>query len=621
MLDNLRKFGRTFLGKVVGAFLIVGLAGFGISNVLLDFGAQTVASVGGEDVTTREFQRAYNSDINRFGQQIGRIPTAEEAVGMGIPSSTLNRLASEAALELLARQLSLGVSDDRLGLMVRQDPTFAGTLGQFDRASFARALQNNGFTEQEYIAVQAKAARRQQLASGLLADVPVAGAAADLIARFSGDQRTIDYFIVSAQFLHGIEEPTEDELAAYLVEHQEQFRTEEARTIDLLVLSPATLADAQDVTDEEIAAEYDRTRSSRTIPERRTVQQVAVSVEQAAAFEAGLAEGRSFDELVAEAGLSVTNLGTVARSEVVDPALAAAAFELEAGGATLIPGIGGRRVVHVSAIEPEAESTLDDAREDIRQFLATQKARATYNDTLDQVEELRAASRPLAEIAERFGLELHNVTLARNGAALNDVADVPAEARERVAAAAFEAELGRLSPTVSVSASTNIWLDLATIDPARDQTLDEVRDDVAAAVREERENEALTAEVETILERLGAGEDFGEVAQSVGQFPVLSQPFERSGDPAQGIDSQVAAAAFAGGLGHYGAARNADGDQVVFEVLDIIPAAGDEEAEIRAYLLETVRQSLYAEFVSGLRDQAGMRINQQALSQVLGLEQ
>ena len=41
MLDGLRRIGRTWFGKLLGAFLIVGLAGFGISNVLLDFGSNT----------------------------------------------------------------------------------------------------------------------------------------------------------------------------------------------------------------------------------------------------------------------------------------------------------------------------------------------------------------------------------------------------------------------------------------------------------------------------------------------------------------------------------------------------------------------------------------------------
>ena len=37
-------------------------------------------------------------------------------------------------------------------------------------------------------------------------------------------------------------EPTEEELAAYLTEHQAEFRTQETRTTDVLVLSPEALA-------------------------------------------------------------------------------------------------------------------------------------------------------------------------------------------------------------------------------------------------------------------------------------------------------------------------------------------------------------------------------------------
>jgi peptidyl-prolyl cis-trans isomerase D len=89
------------------------------------------------------------------------------------------------------------------------------------------------------------------------------------------------------------------------------------RTADVVVLSLDTLAATIDVTDEEITAEYERTKESRTAAaEKRTIRQAPLSAEQVAAFEAGKAAGKSFDELVTETGVAVTDLGTLARTEV-----------------------------------------------------------------------------------------------------------------------------------------------------------------------------------------------------------------------------------------------------------------------------------------------------------------
>jgi peptidyl-prolyl cis-trans isomerase D len=619
MLDNLRRFGRTWIGKVLGAFLLVGLAGFGISNVLLDFGSQNVATVGGEPVTVREFARAYNTDLRNFAQQIGQMPTPEQAQQFGIQANTLSRLISEGALNQMGARMGVGVSEARLGQMLRADPTFSGVLGQFDRQSFTQVLRQVGFTEAEYFDLQTKAARRQQLSAALFADTAIPVAAQELFNRYSGDRRTLDYFVVNAQALPPVAEPTEEELAAYLTEHQTEFRTAETRTADLLVLNTETLADTIEISDADVAAEYERTKAQRVRVERRTIRQVPLPTpELEAAFEAGQAAGTSFDDLVAQHSLSVTELGTLSKAEVTDPNLAEAAFAIpEVGGFTLISGIGGQRAVSVSAIEAGAEISLEESRDEIRAQLARTEARSSYVDVLDQIEELRAAFQPISQIAERFKLPLEKVTITAGGTELASAASLPEDDRTRVATAIFAAEQGDLAPTVAISANNNIWFDLEAVEPARDQTLDEVRDQVAAAIVGERETAAVSAEVENIIARLDAGEAFADVALSLNQFPNLSQPITRSGDGTPTINQAVGSAAFAGGPGHFGSAVNGDGDHVVFQVVEITPPADTSLEAARTYVQESTQQSLYADFIAGLRGDISWSINQAALDQAL----
>ena len=74
MLDSLRGFAKSWPGKIMGGFLLVGIAGFGINNVITDLGTNTVARVGDEEINSREFLRAYQSQMNRVAQQIGSVP-------------------------------------------------------------------------------------------------------------------------------------------------------------------------------------------------------------------------------------------------------------------------------------------------------------------------------------------------------------------------------------------------------------------------------------------------------------------------------------------------------------------------------------------------------------------
>jgi peptidyl-prolyl cis-trans isomerase D len=338
------------------------------------------------------------------------------------------------------------------------------------------------------------------------------------------------------------------------------------------------------------------------------------------AFINGKAAGKTLDQLLTETGVSLTDMGTIAKSEILNPALANAAFSLAAGDFTVIPGIGGRQLVAVMAIEAGGTPLLDEVRADISQRLALTKARASYIDTLDQVEELMAAFQPFEDIATRFGLEVATVDLGATGAELAAVPEIAEMERGRVAAAIFAANPdARLNPVIAIGANNNVWFDVTATSPARDRTLDEVRDDVLAAWTEEQTQDALTAEVQKVLADLDAGTPLADVASALGQFPVPSGELNRAtGDGSPQIDAQVAAAAFAGGPGHHGAAQNADGDYIVFEVTGIAPAG--ETAEAEADVKDATIQSLYSDFVTAVRNDVGVRENAAVLNQLLALD-
>jgi peptidyl-prolyl cis-trans isomerase D len=254
MLDSLRAFSRTWYAKIFFAVLVLSFALFGISNVIFDLGTNTVARVGNQEITINEFQRAYNSQLNAMAQQIGRVPTSEEAAALNIPNSVISQLAANAALDEVGQNFGLGVSEARLGQMLREDPTFAGTLGGFDQANFVRILAQNGYTEADYFEMQTKAARRAQIATALFTDAAVPDAAVELVNAYSGDSRTLDYFVLNETSLPPVADPTNEEMQAYLTEHQDEYRTTETRTVDIIALTPEVLAASKTIPEEEIAA-------------------------------------------------------------------------------------------------------------------------------------------------------------------------------------------------------------------------------------------------------------------------------------------------------------------------------------------------------------------------------
>ncbi|WIY54313.1 SurA N-terminal domain-containing protein [Devosia sp. YIM 151766] len=618
MLDGLRDFAKSWPGKILGAFLLVGVAGFGINNVIIDLGSNTVARVGNEEISAREFLRAYQSQVSAITTQLGSVPTTSQAESMGLPTAVLLRLSEGAALDGLANQFGLGVSDAKLGQMLREDPSFHGTLGTFEPAIFSQTLQRAGWTEAEYFAARGSEARREQLADTLFAGATLPAIANDLINDYATATRTIDYIALNETNIETPAEPGEAELAAYLADHQSEYRTVETRKVKLLDLSLASLAATKSFDESAISAEYERIKDNLTTPERRTIEQVALNTpERQALFEQGLAAGDDFGALIAQAGVTPSSLGTLARAQVTDTRLADAAFALDEGAFAIIDGIGGKRAVHVAEIEAEGQPSLDEVRAEVIERLGTASARNEISDVLDQIEELRAAFQPIEAIAGRFGLTVHEADVTVSGAELSVLPNLAPADYPRVAQAIFQAQDGQLIPSVALGGNAHVWFDLEAVEPARDQTLAEVRDEVTAAINEQRANEALLALGAQIVTRLENGEALADIALELNLFPQISTPFTRFGSEDGTIDSTLAAAAFAGGPDHKGSTVTETGEFIVFEVVDISEPDEPLAAQALASINNEARTGLYSEFVSALRDDAGLRVNQQTLTQLL----
>ncbi len=209
MLHLLRDFAKTPIAKVLLAVLVVGFGALGINNVITDFGSNNVASVGGVDITTQDFQRAYQNAVNAYAQQSGAMPTPQQAVQLGIPGYVLNRLEADAALDQFGQQLGLGVSDDRKAAMLQQEPSFKNPLGQFDKQTFEQVLQQQGMTDAQFLDQEAKQGRQQQIEAAFFEDTPVPQTTLDIVNRFGTDARTLSYFVLNVTNIPSIPDPTD----------------------------------------------------------------------------------------------------------------------------------------------------------------------------------------------------------------------------------------------------------------------------------------------------------------------------------------------------------------------------------------------------------------------------
>src|SRR5262245_41263429 len=524
MLRGIRTASHNWLGKVVMGvvmgLLIISFGIWGIGDIFRGFGQSSVAKIGGREITINEFRQIYNDRLQQVGRQIGRPITAQQARALGFDRQVLGQVIAEIALDERARQLGLNLSDDEIAKRIREDPTFRGFTGQFDRARFEQVIRQAGYTEPRFVAEQRRVSLRRQLAEGLGGELRVPDAMAQVFNRFEEEQRSIEYVVLDRSKAGEVPQPTPEELAQYFEGRKHLFRSPEYRKAVLIVLSPADALRWINVSDEDARKAYEDRRQRFVTPERRQVQQIVFpNAAEARAAADRLAGGLTFEALAAERELkeSDIDLGLVAKSGIVDRAVADAAFALKEGETSQpVDGRFGTAIVRVSKIEPERVRSYEEAAPDLKREIATERARTEIQNRHDKIEDERAGGAQLAEIAQKLGVVAHTIEAVDRSGRAPDGAAVALPQGVDILANIFASDVGVDNDSVQLPSGGYVWYDVLETTPSRERNLDEVKDRVEARWRDDKIGERLRAKATEILDKLKAGTSLAEIATAEG---------------------------------------------------------------------------------------------------------
>ncbi len=241
-------------------------------------------------------------------------------------------------------------------------------------------------------------------------------------------------------------------------------------------------------------------------------------MQEAEAAEARLKDGLSFAAFAAERGLKDQDfdLGTVPKSEILDAAVADAAFALKVGAVSApIQGRFGVVIATVLKIEPEEAKSLADVTPQIRQNIATERAKAEVRSLHEKIEDERAGGASLAQVAEKLKLPVTTYDVDRSGRDQSGkLVDNIAHAGQ-VVSAAFATEAGVDNDPVDTDGGY-IWYNVVSVTPSRDRTLAEVKDQVEASWRDDEITSRLKAKSAELLDKLKGGTPLDAVAAADG---------------------------------------------------------------------------------------------------------
>lgn len=631
MLRGIHKASSTWVGKAimgtVMGFLILSFAIWGIGDIFRGFGANSVAKVGGTEITIEQFRQFYTDKLQQLGQQLRRPITPDQARGLGLDQRFLGQLVAETALDEEARKMRLGLSDKSIAERVMADPNFKGLNGQFDRNRFEQIIRNAGFSEQRYVAEQRSVLLRRQIAQSVSGDLPVPQAMLDAVNHFQNERRSIEYVQLGAAQAGDIPQPTDDELAKYFEARKVTFRAPEYRKVTLLALTPADLAKPDAVSDADAKLVYDQRKDSFGTPEKREIRQIVyANADDAAAAQDKLSKGTSFDDLAKDPGKggSFSDLGSVAKSALIDPAVANAAFSAAPGTTTApIKGTFGTVIVHVGKVEAGSQKTYEEVAPQIKQQIAEQRARNDINDLRDKIEDERAAGSTLAEAAKKLNLKATLIdAVDRSGRAPDGTPVTTIPRSPDAISAVFGTDVGVDNEALQMPDGGYLYYDVTGVTPARDRTLDEVKDQVTQRWRNDEIAKRLKATTDDMLGKIKSGTPLAQLATENNLKVETAFGLQR-GRAAAGLPSAVSEAAFSTGKGEAGVADSDNGDRrYLFRVTDVsvppIDPQGASPEQLKANLQNSYADDIVGQYIARVENDVGVSINQQAVNQVVG---
>jgi peptidyl-prolyl cis-trans isomerase D len=631
MLRNIHQASSTWFGKIIMAVifgvLTISFAIWGIGDIFRGFGENEVAKIGGTEISTEQFRQYYSDKLQQLGRQRGRVITQDQARAAGLDRQILAQLIAQTALDEQAQNLRLRLSDAEIAQRIKSDPVFRGPTGQFDANVFARVINEAGFTESRFVAEQRNVLLRRQLVQSIAGDIRVPQAALEAFNQFGNEKRNVDYIALGPTQAGTIAAPTQDQLGKYFDERKALFRAPEYRKITILSVTPADLAKPAAVSDTDAKAYYTQHKAEYGRPEKRAVRQIVFQKpEAAAAAREKIAKGASFDDIAKARGLKAadTDLGMVAESTIIDPAVAKAAFALKSGEVSQpIEGQFGTVLLTVGKIEPGEVKAYEQVAPQIKQAIAVSRARTKLGELRDKIEDEKASGATLAEAAKKLGLKtraIEAVDRAGNASDGKPVPDLPKN--PNVIAAAFASDVGVDNEALTLPTGGYLYFDVNGITPSRERTLAEVKDKVEASWRADEVGKRLKAKADAMLDKLKSGGTLTEVAGEAG-LPVQKATGLTRGTRGGFTPPKLVQAAFSTPKDVPGSTEGANQtERYVYRVTAVEEPKLDANASNIKALAGTLQNAysddIIAEYVTQLENDIGVSINQTAFNQVVG---
>jgi peptidyl-prolyl cis-trans isomerase D len=517
MLAAIRAFAKSPYAAVLIGLLIISFAVFGARDMFRAKVSTDVITAGSRSVSPADYKREFDGFKAQVEQQVGQPITPEIAAANGLDRQVLEGVATREAFAALLTKIGLRPSDKLIAAQIQKIPAFFDQVtGRFDKQSYQRKLADNGMTASIFDARIRDEITEQHAGSGLVAGLKAPRAYTALASIYALESRDMGFFGIEPSSVPQPAQPTDAQLTQFMKENAAALTRPEFRTLTVARFSPSMVAANLPIDEAELKKRFEFRKDTLSSPETRTVIQIPVSnPANLAQITDGLTKGLDPAAIAKAAGVEAITYDNKPKTAIPDPKVAAAAFQMPAGQASVVKGDLGTAVVKVVSVTPGRAVTLDEVRPaleaELRKDAATEKVYAltqAYDDA-------HQAGGNLAAAAQKAGVPVVTIgPLAQSG---RDLTGQPVQGlTQKLMETAWALPAGGESEVVEDAGGEYFAVRVEKIIPPAMPAIAEVRPKLVQVWMQRELIKAMQDRAESFAARIRKGESLDAVAKAAG---------------------------------------------------------------------------------------------------------
>src|SRR2546425_9403268 len=267
MMRRHRKALQIGLLVVIAAF-VASLFVFGATGSRGGSGdpRDTVATVNGEAIPVERYQRRYQSYMEAYAQIYRDRFSPEMAERLGLPQQVVGDLVQEALIVQRAGAEGLAITDEELNARIHAIPAFQEN-GRFSLKRYQEILKLRGFSAAGFEGEIRRELTRAKVENAVRSGVKVSETELEQAFRLRREEVRVAWALIELPSIVAATGATDEEIAAYLAQHPDEFRQPDRRRVQYVTISardfvtPVSDADVEKYYHEH-AAEFESPRQA-----------------------------------------------------------------------------------------------------------------------------------------------------------------------------------------------------------------------------------------------------------------------------------------------------------------------------------------------------------------------